>query len=77
MIAVGTAPYWLDYLARERTMCSICHKDGKGWVRIGPPIPPGMSTKRGVLASHRNRQRAAFQTHVAEAHPTLRVRWAR
>jgi hypothetical protein len=74
---VVTDPYWLDYLCRERTMCSICKSiDGAGWVRIGDPIPADIQ-RRGRKAIFRARQRAAFRRHVAEFHPTLRVRWAR
>lgn len=68
------APYWLDYLCRERTMCSLCHRDGQQ-VRIGELIPTNLS--HGGLSAHRNRQRAAYRRHVDAAHPGLRVRWAR
>lgn len=71
-----TAPYWRDYLARERTMCSLCHVEGRGWVRIGDPIPPDFQ-RRGRKAAFVSHQRADFRRHAAEFHPTLRVRWAR
>lgn len=71
---IGTAPYWRDYLARERTMCSLCHREGRGWVRIGDPIAADYSARRSAIV---NRQRAAYQRHVAEFHPTLRIRWSR
>lgn len=71
-----TAPYWRDYLCRERTMCALCAREGRGWVRVGPPIPPDLHA-RGQKAAHVNRQRADFQRHVATTHPALRVRWTR
>lgn len=76
MINTIVAPWWGDYLARERTMCSLCHREGRGWVRIGDPIPPNFQ-RRGVRQGWKSRQRAAFRRHVAELHPDLRVRWAR
>jgi hypothetical protein len=69
-----TAPYWRDYLARERTMCAICYREGRGWVRIGDPIPADYQHWRGAFVLT---QRGAFKRHVAEFHPMLRVRWAR
>lgn len=71
-----TAPYWRDYLARERTMCSLCYRDGRGWVRIGPSIPPDLQ-RPGRRSAFVNRQRADFQRHVRGAHPDLVVRWSR
>lgn len=68
-------PYWLDYLARERTMCALCHKDGKN-VRIGPPIPADVQ-RPGRLSAHRNRQRASMILHVTDVHPGLSIRWKR
>jgi len=76
-MATTTAPYWLDYLARERTMCSICKSvDGAGWVRIGDPIPRDFQ-RPGRLAAFRAKQKAAFRRHVAALHPDLKVRWTR
>jgi len=76
MTILPRAPWWRDYLTRERTMCSLCAVNGKGWVRIGDPIPPDVQ-RRGRMAAFVTRQRAAFRRHVADVHPTLRVRWAR
>lgn len=70
------APYWRDYLSRERTMCSLCFHQGRGWVRIGPPIPIDVH-RRGKLAAWIMKQRTAFWNHVREVHPDLPVRWAR
>jgi ferredoxin len=70
------APYWLDYLCRERTMCSLCRETVQHNVRIGPPIPPDIN-RPGQKAAFRARQRAAFVGHVANVHPGLKVRWAR
>lgn len=69
-----TAPYWLDYLSRERTCCSVCYHEGRGWVKVTPPHVAGIQAR---LAAHRNQQRAMMRRHVARVHPTLKVRWVR
>lgn len=68
-----SAPYWADYLCRERTFCSVCPGHA---TRIGPPIPRDVN-RPGRKAAWKTAQQAAFRRHVAEAHPGLRVRWAR
>lgn len=73
MIGQGSAPYWQDYLCRERTMCSVCPGHA---TRIGPPIPRDVN-RPGQKAAWKARQRAAFLMHVEAFHPTLRVRWSR
>jgi hypothetical protein len=67
-----------DLLTRERTMCTICYSERKGWVRIAHLGDRArlVSQYGEALGGRKYRAliRAAARKHLTEMHPQIHLR---
>ena len=60
---------WKRWLTRDRTHCTLCKAEGKGWVRIVVPTAERNPISPRTSAAYWTHARALFRRHVAEFHP--------